>query len=776
MATDILAPSISSLDASAEDSDEDYREYIKIVQLRNAIRDGLHPRFRPASHSGVTPRSTPQAPVVPPTSPRDLQPRKPTTVPVSRVTAARINDILLSKSDVLVKAEIQLKRQRIEKDIQKNLKLYGHKKKWSLTDSMEEIDLEDTDDEVLNFELIMKEAGVRRKPIVRSEEAALIEPAVSVPSGAIHRRENGTDPGEPIPKRFRNTQDEQAPSTSPELLIRPGPPRNAGEQDTVSAEALSPRCSVIDVSLASLRNLEPPTSPPTEKAIQLQPIPPLTSDLRLRARGPAPVQERPYSPPARPQYSATSQLRSPAAPQPIRPANMARVESQDARAITEAEGDDTLYPRYSGDAQRTLHRDRSSPRPHIKQEPASPLLRDLALRFRSPDTSQRPPSAVPYGGRPRYEYPPLPPPPPPHGYYMHSHPPPLVHPFDPYAYSIPPPLPLAEYARKPYPPVFAPAVASEYYPVRPAYDDYDRRFAPLPAIPVRQPSRMTRRSPSPRLQRRASRSASPPAERSRAVSRPVSRVEYRPPSRMSAAKALSPPPAGYYGRTLPPSPLTPRGAELYHEQHGHYYRSPRAGAPYYADPYYRHPRYGEYPPRVESVHLRYGEYPQRIEGVIPARETDHRNYRSRDYSYPIERDSVPPPPLSTYSPHDHARAARAEFRENAEYRPDYLGRASIRPEERDRGGEYAGLASARPGAGGHPPSRYSSVVPEANRAYAERESASMRPPSVRPDIGNGRHAGERIPLVGYMDPGSMQPPAIPYGGIEHGEGRSRGKY
>lgn len=638
------------------------------------------------------------------------------------MTEGQISDILLAKSEVLVNAEIKLKRQRIEKELKRQVE---EKRQLAMSEGEECVDLEK----------VMEKVGLSAVKSIRPDMP--VQEDVDMQTG-----EPAPGPDTHLLEAFRK------PPTGP-------------------------------AAMSVLRDQEPVSRD-------------LDSEMRsYNTRGTIP--ERVYSPPARPRYSATSQLRSPAAPQPVRPANMARVESQDPRMIIEVD-EEVSYGRYPENTGRAPYRSRVSPVPYIKPEPASPGYREPALRVQTPDRG-RPPSRLSQydsGGRLRYDYPYIPS----AGYYAAPPPPPPVpvhRPYNPYREADPyayPPQPV-DYARRSYTPAYVPPVTSVYPPPRPVHDEYDRRYPPPPSVPARQPSRIGRRSASPsgpyRHPRHSSRSASP-AERGRRVSPRPLHADYRPQSRMPP----SPPRIDQYGRPMPlPPATTQRGSDVYVGDYGHPFAPPRE-RPVYGDggtPYY--------PPLVPA---RYDESP-RPESSITTREADMRSYRDREYSYPaaVARQSLSHPPLpgSGYPPslfNDYTRApSRAASRapmgppsELVDYsrgggdRVEYHDRALARPDERER--DYGGRTSVRPDErGGYLPVRHASVRPEAARGYGDREYATMRQPSVRPEGRRDEQYMEPPPLMGgfgVRDSGQMQPPRLPvsYAGSEYGDSRYAGKY
>ncbi|KAL0638152.1 hypothetical protein Q9L58_002765 [Maublancomyces gigas] len=694
MATDVHMSSSLPFPAhtnGATDTEHEIHEYQKIIMLRNEIYAGNNPRFKPASQPGSVSRSTPQTANPPsgpsadknrPALPLPLcalrgQPQNRSALPDSiQMSESEIKDILLAKSEILVSAEIKLKRQRIEKELKRQLE-----------EKRQVIQEED-----LNLEEVMEKAGLSAKTI-RPEEPT--------------QEDVDMQTGEPAPRRQGVQEEERAPDVH-----------------------------VVEAS----RGKPPPTGPAAMSASRDQEMSSRDTDADMKSYNG--LAEHIYSPPARPRYSATSQLRSPAAPQPVRPANMARVESQDQRIIEVDDDDggddddDVSYGRYSENAGgRAPYRSRASPVPYIKPEPGSPGYRVPAPRGHTPGRSgggggrpQSRPSQYDSGGRTRYEYPYVPP----TGYYPPHAPPqvPTHRPYDPHAHREadpyayppppppPPPPPLApvDYTHRPYTSAYVPPVAS-VYPPRPVYDDYDRRYALPPA--ARQPSRIGRRSASPptpyRHARHPTSSLSPP-ERVRREALGPPHAEYR------QNRARTPPRVDNFGRPMPPPPQPlqqPLPHPIYTAEYAHTYppaHSPREGA--YGDRGYYPPRYDE-PPRVGSS--------------TTAREADLRSYRDREYYATAARSSLPPPPpipgsggYAPLPPFDYTRApsrapSRTEYHGGRER--EWNDHRAL-PDERTRESDYVGRTSVRQEerAGGYLPVRHPSV----RSGYGEREYAERR--------------------------------------------------
>lgn len=741
MATDIHMSSLSSPfhTNGAADTEHEINEYQKIIMLRNEIYAGNNPRFKPASQPGSVSRSAPQVANSPsgPSADKNrtslphllpslgasrglLQNRAP--LPDSaQMSESEISDILLAKSEVLVSAEIKLKRQRIEKELKRQLE----EKRQATRE----------EEEYLNLEEVMEKAGLSAK-IIRPEEPT--------------QEDMDMQTGEPASRRHGVQEEEEEEEEE-------------GEEEEEEEERVL-ETHVVEVS----RSKPPPTGPAAMSRDQEMPLRDMDTDMRSYDNARDAVAERIYSPPARPRYSATSQLRSPAAPQPVRPANMARVESQDQRIIEVDDDDDEVsYGRYPENVGgRIPCRVRASPAPYIKPEPASPGYRVPALRVHTPERGgeggrpQTRPSQYDSGGRTRYEYPYVPP----TGYYPSTALPqvPTHHPYDPhahresdpYAYHPPPPPAPVDYTHRSYTPAYVPPA----YPPRPVYDDYDRRYPPPPA--ARQPSRIDRRSASPptpyRHARHPTRSVSP-TERLRREA-PGLRTEYR------QNRAHTPLCVDTFGRPMPPPPPPQQLPQ-----------------PVYPAEY-THP----YPPAHPSREGTYGgdrgyypAPPPRAASSAAAREADLQSYRDREY-YAAARTSLPPlPPLplpipgSGYAPPPPFDYTRAPSRAASGAPEHYSGRERewndqrVLPDERVRESDYAGRTSVRleERGGGYLPVRHASVRPGyGEREYAERRREGSRERYVEPPL--------PPQMIGFGDRERMVPPR----GYEGYGGRYGGKY
>ena len=379
MPTDVLKSGPGNSDPLQE-SEEDLREYVKIIQLRDKIRDGMHPRFKPANHPGSVQATTPQLlQRGPSASSHGAQLSQAPGLQAPQCTDPKANNAPLAKSSALVKVELKLKREKIEKELQKR-KLEVEARIWTGAEPVEHINLWDPSTDVFSDQLesIMKKAGVSFKETIRSVDSAPSKPI----AGSDENSETATRSGNPEAHQDRHmsrkTWSGPVESTLPTVVeASRRPPKesfasrqlNSDKGTSTVEESTSQRLAIGTAYEPSKAQVPAMPSPQGANA-------PL--DVNNDGYEPAPAEERPYSPPASPRYSATSHLKSPAAPQPVRPANMARVESQDPRGIVEIadDGDEISYSRYAGNPDRELRRDNVSPIspiPLIKQEPRSPF-------------------------------------------------------------------------------------------------------------------------------------------------------------------------------------------------------------------------------------------------------------------------------------------------------------------------------------------------------------------------------------------------------------------
>jgi hypothetical protein len=118
------APLVNGISPTPGSSYNEVAEYESILKLRDEVFQGLHPRLSVPAHavrnaSSFLPQLTAQTSLAPPLSQtssqqRDLQ-RSPIASGSTAVPSSEFNPVLLTKSDDLVRAEIVLKRQRLEK-------------------------------------------------------------------------------------------------------------------------------------------------------------------------------------------------------------------------------------------------------------------------------------------------------------------------------------------------------------------------------------------------------------------------------------------------------------------------------------------------------------------------------------------------------------------------------------------------------------------------------------------------------------------------------------
>jgi len=746
------------------DTPEEIRDYQRIIGLRNEIYMGKHPRFKPPSI--VRPAPQPAAAVAPsessnkPTTASGNKPTTPAATPAavvaapqntpanttttSTAAAGHIEDILLAKSDVLVKAETTLKRQRIENEVRNQLE---HKKNEARL-GMEVKDgkaVADAENDV-DLEAALETAGIRLKPVERPED----------PSSANKLKGFFGDKGERDDRGDRDRGDggDMARKSDDALARRHGTVEDrfdnqratgtAGVQATKEAPADPPHSRVVE----TLREREkrPPALP-----LPLQPQPqPQPSQDSSRPGYPANNLLRTPLASPRPRYSATSQVRSPAAPQPVRPANVARVESQNRIIELENAGRLSPLPPAHNVQVPAKRAKQSSPDRIIKRESGdiSPFPReDYPRRVMSPENvgALQPLSreSVPPPGRPSYRVPPdvatqaYHQNPPLYGQPAHRYPVEAYPYQDPYAH----PPPAGDYRRPYVSPYAAPPSASPYYAPRPVYEDYGRYGSKPPS--VRPP--FSRRSASPSdlyARRRSSRSRSPDrgGRRDFMMDIPGQMDQRMPPEGSPGPKRarLMPYGAGPDLRTADAAgidyayPPPPRRERVYYEG-----------------------RAASYPPQVPLHPARYAEEPPfvvaRPESAMYRREEDYRGYREREYPGPSQARSPmslaePYTPVPEYA-RPPTRAAMGVPPDGLEYPPragaDYYGRLD-------------GRASVRPGEGSYlpPPSRQASVRPDAVEYYGER---AYRAASVRPDLERDRYV---------IPPPSMAPAAdySPYDG------------
>jgi hypothetical protein len=711
-----VASAVTSPPLTLEDTPEDVAAFIKLVELRNQIYTWKHPKFKPPSIVSRTTTSEPK---------QRSQ---------SSQSNSQIDGVLLTKSDVLIKAETSLKRQRIEQDVRHQLEQKRQETRLGMEVKDGHAIATGQDVDLLS---VMEKAGMRVQPVERPEDVTSTNKLKGFfgEEKTGEKRERRDADGAPEQREHKRMESQRDLDSQRQLERRPLPP---------------------------LPSAQPPHTRENVQAQQIQPPPQPHMRENIPAPQPASAapQERVHSP--QPRYSATSQL-SPAAPQPVRPANMARVESQDR--INELDNAERVSQPPPAQAPQQVpppsKRARTPAEPYIKQEPvASPFPRE-DHPARRPVSPERPPLRAPsreggYPNRPLYY-----PPPPEPGFpdYPHHHPPPVPahrHPYEPYPYgredpyAYPPPA--VDY-RRPYPPPYAPSpVGAPYYPPRPIYDDYPPvRYGSRPPPSIRHQS--VRRSPTPPgvyARRRDSRSISPD-RRGRRLSPPAT----SPAAGNMGPPAGSPGPSGARrGRSVMPGAeeARPEPAALPREPGmEHPYPPPRERTYYEArDPYYPPPpaRYAESPFLP----------PARLDSEMLPREEDYRRYRERDYP-------GPPPPVRPAMPHgapyppphEYARApSRAMAHPHLdplEYPPragvDYYGRfdpgrASVRPEERGYPPPPV------------PPPRLPSVRPDAPEYYGDR---GYRAGSVRPDLERERY--------------SMPPPMPPPAGYPYGDGGYR---
>ena len=633
----------------------------KIISLRNDILAGKHPQFATSDNSWIPPTNAPGtnsshivAARPPPQKPQQTEP-----------AAQQIDSVLLGKSDIVLKAEAKLRRQNLEQRIRRELE----RKKGDSRTGVEIKDGYARAEPDVDLESAMEEAGIVLKPVVRPDDQTSVAKLKEFY-------------GKEEPEREREREKDK------EVLY--GGRGREGREDVYTEGYVPP-------PLASTPQVAPPIQarPPVQQSLRSPRVQERTApaaeprDTRPQVPGngfrmSAVMQmDRVDSP--QPQYSATNNVRSPAAPQPRRPANMARVESQDQ--IIEVNDD---VPEFVASPRRrpsppptalAVQRSRPSPGPPIKQEPTdSPFRREEYPGRRGAQSPSRgyptrPGSPSEFYRRepirdPRYYGPPGPPPPR-HIYEGYAYP------EDPYAYPphhpdfrrFPPP-----YERSPF-----------YPPPRTGYEEYDPYGRPLPPPRLIRPA-SPRRSASPptayRRPRRDSRSPSPDRRRPS----PIGSNTSRQPAEFPRERAEPPLPIRASEQTYPPAayPIPREHRPPYYELRD----------PYYPQPIPPVPRFG--PPRAESA-------------MVP-REPYDRGYRERDYPPPLAmqppaypprseylRGPGPPPPEYYGRPEDGYPPAPYVQRMGSVRPPpegEYYRAQSVRPGERDG---YERSTSAMPG-------------------------------------------------------------------------------
>ncbi|KAF8438754.1 hypothetical protein BGX38DRAFT_1209185 [Terfezia claveryi] len=705
---------------------DEFAELEKIVKLRDAVYADKHPRFKPphstnpafsqkAHHSATSSPSIVvienTRPFIPP-GPRVPRPintsGKTATVRTQGLADPQINDVLLAKSDVLIKAENNLKRDRIERELKQQLE------NKMLEDRLrpEEMNRESHHDDLDVASII-----ARAQSLVN--DIAVHEPNTA-PRYLSRKKKSFDD----INSDAASVDQLQYEDNSPTNVDKE---TDTGEQSPVDHDMMEIDCTSpppVPVTLgdgsevekgkvlntwsgpASTRNIPAnqrpriPQEPGSQKAgadidrSRHTPSPktPATAPFGREDGAPASMHHTsvrevatPRSPMQAPRYSAT-RTEEPVAPQPVRAAaDVTRLAAQDLVIDLR---DDEVEER----PLEPVHKE-SRHSPSIKPEPGTrpPSVLGRARRSASPATRVEGYSSR----RSYYEYPELPRYPYPHtipaGHVL-----PAYDPYyrGPYGYPPPPPPP-PEYSTRTYGGVYP----SARYPI---YDDYGCSYHhhPPPHVipPHPRPLPVIPHPPSPEPLRHSSRAperrpASPEVHRRRRSLSPGRVLEGTPVIRpiveraASRAQSLAPvshrdhyerhvhpvhfPPGHYiepYRGYYHPYPNSERN--LYYDE-GRYYAAPRPSPHYLA----------ELPPPPLPREFR--------DGSMAPRVVASASYRERDYFYPPLSPMAPPP-------RPHAAVDYREYRELP--RDGHDGRArSVRPEAiRVREEELLRSASVRP--------------------------------------------------------------------------------
>lgn len=708
---------------NGQDSVDEFAELEKIVKLRDVIYADKHPRFKPPHSTSChkaqnsTTAASPSKVVVENSRPLILpSPRVPRPIIADRAQSkvdSQISNVLLAKSDVLIKAENNLKRDRIEKGLKQQLEnkiLEDRLRSDGRNRDNEDEDL-DVEDILVRAQALVRNFGYhdpenasaslsgKKRSIddINSDVFSMDQSQFEYSSSRNMDRE--TDIGDQSVMDHDNHDIMEIDRTDDDLTR--ARPRNTTEATQNKEKVLNawpgPRSAIQDAPVHKRPRTPQEQTSQKVSATQGQssntPVPiqhPISTSGGQKAPGLTHEGPAPRSPLQNPRYSAP-RAEEPIAPQPVRAttANMLATPNLviDLRGEPEERPGETV----------PIESRRS---PYIKREPVTrpPSIMGTPRRSVSPDRHIIRMEAHPVRNS-YYEYPE-----PPRYHYPHSFPPAHVHPvYDPYyrvPYAYPPPPPL-DYGARPY----GGAYSSPRYPI---YDDYNRLYhhqsphvvpmhpPPLPVLPpprspeaLRLSSRIPERRPlSPSIYRRR--------HSSRSLS-PLRPLDGPPPFRPAVERAPSHAP-----------PIAPLAQKEYYERH------PVAAPPpgRYIDPY--HPRfYVPYPPPERPVYYDDAYYaaeprplppPPQFVGHPPhtpsARDIRESSaaprvgtiasYRDRDYFY--STPSPMAPTLRSYAPIEHrgyreiprdthvfrAQSARLEYPRVSDQ--DLVRSASVRPE------------------------------------------------------------------------------------------------
>ena len=722
MATEVMmGASTLPFPPNGQDSVDEFAELEKIVKLRDVIYADKHPRFKPPHstschkvQNSTTITSPPKA-VVENSRPLILpSPRVPRPIITDRAQSkadSQISDVLLAKSDVLIKAENNLKRDRIEKGLKQQLEnkiLEDRLRSDGRNRDNEDGDL-DVEDILVRAQALVRNFGYhdlenasasqsgKKRSIddINSDVFSMDQSQFEYSSSRNMDRE--TDIGEQsvmdhdimdidrtdddlTRARPRNTT-ETTQNKEKVLNAWPGPrsaiqeapghrrPRTPREQTSQKVSATQGQSTNTPVSIQ-----HPISTSEGQKA------PDLTRE------GPVP-----RSPLQSPQYSAI-RAEEPIGQQHVRATTAAMLTTPNL--VIDLRGEPEERPRETVPVEP-----RSSP--YIKREPVTrpPSVMGTPRRSVSPDRHIIRMEA-PQVRNSYYEYPE-----PPRYHYTHSFPPAHVHPaYDPYyrvPYAYPPPPPL-DYGARPYGGVYP----SPRYPI---YDDYNRLYhhqpphvvpmhpPPLPVLPpprspeaLRLSSRVPERRPiSPVIYRRRHNSRSLSPHRPPDGPPPLRPVMERTPSRAPPISPLTQ--KEYYERHPIAAPPPDRYIDPYHPRVYVSYSLPERPV-YYDDGYYAAeprplpppPQFVGHPPHTPSTRdIR--------ESSAAPRAGTITSYRDRDYFYPTPSPMAPP--LRSYAPIIEHRDYREIPRDTHSYRAksarleyprvsgqDIVRSASVRPE------------------------------------------------------------------------------------------------
>ncbi|KAI5785038.1 hypothetical protein DFH27DRAFT_576585 [Peziza echinospora] len=707
---------------------EEYAELEKIVRLRDDVFAGKHPRFKPPHTTGATfsqksqvaavvspkaERSQSQAPRAPP--PVLNAPKHP--VQGSRAVDSQISDVLLTKSDVLIKAENNLKRDRIERELKQQLEA-------KLAEDRLKVDGRDMDQgsEDLDVESILAQAQsivnelnpqfTQNTMASRPGKKRSIDEAnsdnMSIDQNFYDERPENLGKNTDVQKHIPMDRDrveagvhngnnaqmsrksglpprsEMVPSQNQEKTLNQWP--GAAEGSISPSESRRGRFPPQHVS----DRPEEPRAPSLPRARQAVQQPENNTVMRD-----ASIRERPVQPPSQRRRSTVTRNDEPLSSPSFRAAPATNRHVAQDRVIDLRGEEVEQSPR-----DKPQLESRRSSNAYIKPEPGTRPPSAAGTIRRSPSLERTRPEAQPLR-RLYYDYAEAP-------QYSYHHPleSPHIHPYDPYypsasAYAYPPPPSPLEYSSRAYPRAYPPGI--------PIYDDFSRLYQLSPrVIPIapptsqllprppahRESSRAPERARSPsssgmygrRETRRQSRSLSPPGRLPEPTNAEQSTSEQIPSRSHSVAPSVR---RDIYERPMGPPPPPP-GHYIDRMHPGYYIPYPTERPVYYED--------REYYPRPVSAYLTELPPPPREirEGSLAPRGLVLSAYRDRDYHYP-QRSVMAPPP----------RPYPIEYRE---YRPELgreleegLVRRSIRVDERGgRGEEYIQASSVRPEAVRHP--------------------------------------------------------------------------